>query len=87
LRETGAKFSPVQRRRDDEDDPVDLAELVYESVKDLPQSAAQEVLDFAHFLAQRQASREDRNLMLAQQSALADWENSDDDAWNDAPAV
>lgn len=66
---------------------MDLAELVYESVKDLPQSAAQEVLDFAHFLAQREASREDRDLMLAQQSALADWDNSENDAWNDAPAV
>lgn len=66
---------------------MDLAQLVYESVKDLPPSAAQEVLDFARFLAQREAAREDRELLLAQQSALADWDNPDDDAWNDAPAV
>jgi nitrous oxide reductase accessory protein NosL len=66
---------------------MDLAELVYESVKGLPSSAAQEVLDFARFLAQSEASKEDRDLPLAQQSALADWDNPDDDAWNDAPAV
>lgn len=31
--------------------------------------------------------REDRTLMLAQQSATGDWDNEDDDAWNHAPAV
>lgn len=44
---------------------MDRAELVYESVKNLPQSAAQEVSDFARFLAQREASQEDRDLLLA----------------------
>lgn len=66
---------------------MDVATLIYESVKSLPESTAQEVLDFAYFLAQREASQEDRDLLLAQQGALADWENEDDDAWNDAPAV
>jgi nitrous oxide reductase accessory protein NosL len=64
-----------------------VGKLVHESVKDLPESAAQEVLDFTRFLAQREASKKDRDLLLAQQSALADWDNPDDDAWNDAPAV
>jgi nitrous oxide reductase accessory protein NosL len=66
---------------------LDLAARVYESVKNLPESAAQEVLDFALFLAQRETSQEERDLLLAQQSALADWDNEDDDAWNDAPTV
>ncbi len=66
---------------------MDVATLVYESVKCLPESTAQEVLDFARFLAQREASQEDRDLLVAQQSALTDWENEDDDVWNNAPAV
>ena len=45
------------------------------------------MLDFARFLAQREASQEDRDLLLAQQGALADWDNEDDDLWNDAAAV
>lgn len=64
-----------------------IAERVYESVKGLPAPAAQEVLDFANFLAEREAKREDRALMLAQQGSLGDWDNEDDDAWNHAPAV
>lgn len=64
-----------------------IAERVYESVKGLPAPAAQEVLDFAIFLAEREAKREDRALMLAQQSSLGDWDNEDDDVWNHAPAV
>ncbi len=66
---------------------MDVAVLVYESVKRLPDDAAREVLDFAHFLAQRESSQEDHDLLLAQQSALADWMNENDDVWNDAPAV
>jgi len=64
-----------------------IAERVYESVKGLPATAAQEVLDFASFLAEREARRDDRALMLAQQSALGDWDTAEDDAWNHAPAV
>jgi len=64
-----------------------IAELVYQSVKDMPPPAAQEVLDFVQFLAEREANREDRALILAQQSAVGDWDNEDDDAWNHAPAV
>ncbi len=64
-----------------------IAWRVYESVKGLPAPAAQEVLDFANFLAEREARREDRALMLAQHSTLGDWDNEQDDAWNHAPAV
>ena len=64
-----------------------VAELVYESVKRLPERDAQEVLDFANYLAQRAAAREDSELLLGQQSALTDWENESDDIWNDAPAA
>ncbi len=31
--------------------------------------------------------REDRTLMLAQQSATSEWDNEDDDVWNQAPAM
>jgi hypothetical protein len=66
---------------------MDLAAQIYESVKPLNPAAAWEVLDFVEFLRQRQARQEDRDLMIAQHSAMADWDNPDDDAWNDAPAV
>ena len=66
---------------------MNTAELIYESVKKLPSPAAQEVLDFAHFLALRESCREDRELMLAQQSATGDWDNEDVDVWNQAPAM
>lgn len=66
---------------------MNTAELIYESVKRLPSPAAQEVLDFAYFLALRERCREDRELMLAQQSATDDWDNEDDDSWNHAPTV
>jgi hypothetical protein len=64
-----------------------IAERVYESVKGLPAPAAQEVLDFADFLAECEAKREDRAIMLSQQRTLGDWDNDEDDAWNPAPAV
>jgi len=66
---------------------MNTAELIYESVKRLPSPAAQEVLDFANFLALRESCREDQALMLAQQSATDDWDNEDDDVWNHAPTV
>lgn len=66
---------------------MNLAEQIYESVKPLPPAVAQEVLDFVQFLAQRQALKEERDLMQAQQTAAQEWDNPDDEAWNDAPAV
>ena len=64
-----------------------IAEQIVESVERLPDSEAREVLDFAQFLLQREAGREDRDLITAQQESFKDWNNTDDDVWNDAPAV
>jgi len=64
-----------------------IAEQIVESVERLPDGAAQEVLDFAQFLLQREAGREDRDLIAAQQESFKDWNNADDDVWNDAPSV
>ncbi len=64
-----------------------IAEEIAGSVERLPEHAAREVLDFAQFLLQREESRRELDLIEAQQRSLGDWENSDDDAWNDAPAV
>jgi hypothetical protein len=47
----------------------------------------QEVLDFALFLRQRDENTEWQNLMLAQTSALADWENDEDEVWNNVPSI
>lgn len=64
-----------------------IAEQIVESVERLPDEAAREVLDFAHFLLLREVAREDRDLISGQQGSLKDWDNADDDWWNDAPAV
>lgn len=64
-----------------------IAERIVESVERLPDGAAQEVLDFAQFLLQREAASEDRDLIAAQQESFRDWNNAADDVWNDAPAV
>lgn len=66
---------------------MNVPELVYESVQKLPAPAAREVLDSALFLAQREARQEDQDLMLAQQSALGDWDNADEEVWNHVPAA
>lgn len=66
---------------------MNLAEQIYQTVKPLPESVAQEVLDFALFLRQREENAEWQNLMLAQTSALADWNNEEDEVWNDVPAL
>jgi|GEM_PF-272040 len=60
---------------------MNLAEQVYQTVKPLPESMVQEVLDFALFLRQREASQEWRDLMLAQAESLAAWDNAEDEAW------
>jgi Protein of unknown function (DUF2281) len=64
-----------------------LAEQLFKSVSSLPPASVKEVLDFAEFLAQRQARQEDEDLMLAQQTATTEWDNPDDEAWSNAPAV
>jgi nitrous oxide reductase accessory protein NosL len=65
---------------------MNLAEQVYQIVKPMPESMAQEVLDFVLFLRQREESREWRDLMLAQAHSLTDWDNAEDEVWNDVPA-
>jgi hypothetical protein len=66
---------------------MNLAEQVYQTVKPLPEGMMQEVLDFALFLRQRDENTEWQNLMLAQTSALADWENDEDEVWNNVPSI
>lgn len=62
---------------------MNLAEQIYQTVKPLPESVAQEILDFALFLRQREENAEWQNLMLAQSSSLADWDNKENAVWND----
>jgi hypothetical protein len=66
---------------------MNLAEQVYQTVKPLPEAKVQEVLDFALFLLQREATQEWQNLMLAQTESLNDWDNAEDEVWNNVPAV
>jgi len=66
---------------------MNLAEQVYQTIKPLPEPIVQEILDFALFLRQREESLEWQNLMLAQAGSFADWENTEDEVWNDVPAI
>ncbi|NOT85529.1 MAG: DUF2281 domain-containing protein [Methylococcaceae bacterium] len=66
---------------------MNLAEQVYQAIKPLPEPMVQEVLDFALFLRQREQWSEWQNLMLAQASSLADWDNVEDEVWNDVPGI
>lgn len=61
---------------------MNLAEQIYQAVKPLSMVKAQEVLDFALFLQQREDAQEWQNLMLAQVESLSDWDNPEDEAWN-----
>ncbi len=80
-----AKLALAESSR--QEPPMTLAEQLFKSVSTLPPAGVKEVIDFAQFLAQRQASQEDEDLMLAQQTATAEWDNPDDEAWSHAPAV
>jgi hypothetical protein len=64
-----------------------ISQQIVASVDRLPDEAAREVLDFAQFLLLRESAREDRDLISAQERSLDDWDNTEDDIWNDAPAV
>ena len=68
---------------------MNLAQQIYQSVKPLPEPLAREVLDFVAFLTLRQSHQESDDLVRAQtqSQAIADWDNADDEAWNDVPAV
>jgi len=64
-----------------------ITEQIIQSVQQLPENAAREVLDFARFLAQRETAKHEQDLVAAQQMSLSDWNNQEDDVWNDAPGV
>jgi hypothetical protein len=66
---------------------MNLAEQVYQAIKPLPEAMVQEVLDFALFLRQREEKAEWQNLMFAQNSSLADWDNDEDEVWNDVLGI
>jgi hypothetical protein len=60
-----------------------LADQLFEQAKQLPDSLAQEALDFVLFLRARHERKEWRDLMKAQSAALAGtWDNEEDEAWN-----
>ena len=60
-----------------------LAEMVFEQVKGLPDPLAREVLDFAAFLAGRDERASWRDLMNAQETALATvWDCPEDAIWD-----
>jgi hypothetical protein len=65
-----------------------------EQVAQLPPERQIEVFDFVQFLLHRekQAQRgEDakawENLMLAQAETFADWDNTEDEVWDNVPAI
>jgi hypothetical protein len=61
-----------------------IAELIFEQVKKLPDSAAREVLDFVGYLRERGERAEWQDLMGAQSSTLAPvWDNAEDRVWDD----
>ena len=64
---------------------MNLAELVYEQVKTLPEPLAREVLDFVAFLRERGERAEWLDLKAAQAGSLAPlWDNEEDKVWDDA---
>ena len=63
---------------------MSIAEQLYEECRQLPESLAREALNFVRCLRTQRERAEWRDLMHAQQSALADiWDNEEDQVWND----
>jgi hypothetical protein len=61
-----------------------VAELIYEQVKSLPETAAREVLDFVGYLRERGERSDWRDLMNAQSASLAPvWDSIEDQVWDD----
>jgi hypothetical protein len=61
-----------------------VAELIYEQVKNLPENAAREVLDFVGYLRERSNRSDWRDLMNAQSASLAPvWNSVEDQVWDD----
>ncbi len=64
---------------------MNIAEIIYERTKNLPEPLAREVLNFVDFITLKREHTEAENLMLAQQSSLAGiWDNAEDEVWNHA---
>jgi len=62
-----------------------LAQKILETVSQLPDDKACEVLDFAAFVAQRNHVSDWRDLQNTQLTALTDlWDNDEDEVWNEA---
>src|SRR5271170_956374 len=69
-------------RRPEEE--MTIAELIFEQVKNLPEQAAREVLDFVGYIRERGERAEWRDLMSAQAASLAPvWDNTEDQVWDD----
>jgi hypothetical protein len=60
-----------------------IADQLYEQARQLPDPLAREALDFVLFLRARHERQDWRDLMNAQNAAIADtWDNEADEAWN-----
>jgi hypothetical protein len=58
-------------------------ELAREQIDTLPDEAVREVLDFIGYLKQRTERAEWNDLMRAQETAMADvWDSDEDEVWN-----
>jgi hypothetical protein len=66
---------------------MSLAEVVYQTIKPLPEDMIREVLDFALFVQQKAEKKEWKNLIDAQTLSFSDWDNLEDEVWNHAPTL
>ena len=77
--------SPLAAGADLQESRMNIADMVYQRVKSLPEPLAREVLDFVEFLRERQDRADWRDLMNAQTLSLAPvWDNAEDKVWDDA---
>lgn len=62
-----------------------LTQKILETVSQLPDDQAREVLDFATFVSQRIRLGDWHDLQNAQLTALTElWDNDEDEVWNEA---
>ena len=65
---------------------MSTAKKIYREVLKLPESLAQEVLDFVEYIEQKHGIRDDSigDLISGQSPTMEEiWSNSDDDIWDD----
>jgi len=61
-----------------------IAELIHEQVKNLPENAARQVLDFVGYLRERGRRANWGDVMNAQSLSLAPiWDNPEDQVWDE----